>query len=66
MKIEIVNPKVPHPCSTPYGVINKNFSAVAKINKKDDYHIEYEVEVVTSDMAGKRPLGIFITRLTTK
>ena len=64
MKIEIHKPAVAHPCSTPYGIIDKNFSASAKINKGDDFHIEYEVEVVTNEMAGKRPLGIFITRLT--
>ena len=64
MKIEIHKLTVAHPCNTPYGIIDKNFSASAKINKGDDFHIEYEVEVVTSEMAGKRPLGIFITRLT--
>ena len=63
MKIEIIKPAISHPCSTPYGVIDKHFSASARLNKKDDFHIEYEVEVVTSEMAGKRPLGIFITRL---
>ncbi len=64
MKIKIHKPEIPQPCSTPYGIIDKQFSASAKINKGDDFHIEYEVEVVTSDMAGKRPLGIFITRLS--
>ena len=64
MKIEIHKPEIAHPCSTPYGIIDKHFSASAKLNKGDDFHIEYEVEVVTSEMAGKRPLGIFITRLT--
>lgn len=64
MKIEIHKPAIAHPCSTPYGIIDKNFSASAKLNKNDDFHIEYEIEVVTSEMAGKRSLGIFITRLT--
>lgn len=64
MNIEIHKPSIPSPCRTPYGVIDKHFSASAKINKSDDFHFEYEVEVVTSEMAGKRPLGIFITRLT--
>jgi hypothetical protein len=64
MKIEILKPAIPHPCSTPFGIIDKNFSASAKLNKSDDFHIEYEIEVVTSEMAVKRPLGIFITRLT--
>jgi len=64
MKIEIHKPEIPHPCFTRYGVIDKHFSASAKLNKKDDFHLEYEVEVVTSEMAGKRPLGIFITRLS--
>lgn len=64
MKIEIHKPAIAHPCGTPYGIIDKNFSASAKLNKKDDFHIEYEIEVVTSEMAGKRSLGIFITRLT--
>lgn len=63
MKIEIHKPVVPHPCSTPFGVIDKHFSASAKLNKSDDFHLEYEVEVVTSDNGGTRPLGIFITRL---
>ena len=64
MKIEIIRPSIAHPCSTPYGVIDKHFSASARLNNKDDFHIEYEVEVVTSEMAAKRPLGIFITRLS--
>lgn len=63
MKIEIHKPRVERPCRTPYGVIDKNFSASAKLKKTDDFHLEYEVEVVTSDMGGTRPLGIFITRL---
>jgi len=64
MKIEIHKPAIAHPCSTPFGIIDKNFSASAKLNKNDDFHIEYEVEVVTSEVAGNHPLGIFITRLT--
>ncbi len=64
MKIEILKPTVASPCSTPYGIIDKNFSARAKIRKTDDFYFEYEIEVVTSEMAGKRPLGIFITRFT--
>jgi hypothetical protein len=64
MKIEIHKPAIAHPCSTPFGIIDKNFSASAKLNRNDDFHIEYEIEVVTSEMTGKRPLGIFITRLT--
>lgn len=64
MKIEIHKPAIAHPCSTPFGIIDKNFSASAKLNKNDDFHIEYEIEVVTSEMAGKRSLGIFITRLS--
>lgn len=64
MKIEIQKPEIAHPCSTPYGIIDKEFSARVRLNKSDDFSIEYDVGVVTSEMTGKRPLGIFITRLT--
>lgn len=64
MKIEIIQPEVPHPCLTPYGVIDKNFTAKAKLNRSDHFSLEYEVEVVTSYTRGNRPLGIYITRLT--
>jgi hypothetical protein len=64
MKIEIHKPKMDSPCFTPYGVIDKNFTASARMNKNDDFTLEYEVEVVTSDMGVNLSTGIFIKRLT--
>ncbi|MDA2996720.1 MAG: hypothetical protein O3C26_04295 [Actinomycetota bacterium] len=64
MKIEVNKPRVPYPCFTPFGVIDKNFTASAKLNKGDDFSVEYEVEVVTSEIAGNQSSGIFIKRLT--
>ena len=64
MKIEIHKPEVESPCFTPYGVIEKNFTASAKLKKDDEFTLEYEVEVVTSDMGANHTSGIFIKRLT--
>lgn len=64
MKIEIHKPKIDSPCFTPYGVIDKQFKASAKLNKGDEFTLEYEVEVVTSDMGANLSTGIFIKRLT--
>ena len=63
MNIEIHKPAIPHPCATPYGVIDKNFTAIARLNKQDNFTLEYEVEVVTSDGGKNLTTGIFITRL---
>jgi len=64
MNIEIRKPVIQHPCSTPYGVIDKNFTAIARMNKRDNFTLEYEVEVVTSDAGKNLTTGIFITSLS--
>jgi hypothetical protein len=64
MKISIDKPSVQRPCHTPYGVLEKNFTASAKLDKDDDFHLEYEIEVITSGSGINPETGIFIKRLT--
>jgi hypothetical protein len=64
MKIEITKPAIQEPCRTPYGVIDKHIKASARLNPKDKFTVEYEMEVVTNDSGPKIETGFMITRLT--
>jgi hypothetical protein len=64
MTIEITKPAIQEPCSTPYGVIDKHIKASARLNPKDKFTVEYEMEVVTNDTGPKLETGFMITRLT--
>lgn len=64
MKIQITKPRIPEPCFTPYGVIDKHLIASAKLNSKDEFSLEYEIEVITNDSAAKLETGFVFKRLT--
>jgi hypothetical protein len=64
MKIQITKPRVPEPCFTPYGVVDKHLVASAKLNSKDPFTLEYEIEVVTNDFGAKVETGFVIKKLS--
>ena len=61
MKIAIVSPKLPHPISTPFGILDKEFRAIVKMRSIDDYQLEIEMRV--EPLQKNKPAGIFIKSL---
>lgn len=61
MKITIESPNLPHPISTPFGILDKDFKAIVKMRSTDDFYLEVEMRV--EPLQRNRPAGIFIRSL---
>ena len=63
MKVKIIKPRIPHPVATPFGVIDKHFGALVKLDKSDDFSLEVEVQVNASGDSQNPRVGITFKKL---
>lgn len=64
MKLEIHKPSLSRPVLTPYGILEREFSATARLNANDQFTVEVEVEVRTSDSTGVGNTGIILRKVS--
>lgn len=64
MKLEIHKPKVTWPVITPFGIMEKEFTVTARLNPEDEFTVEAEVEVITSESSRLGKTGIIFRKIT--